>query len=77
MEGGVYVYLAYYWTGFSDDGATVLDICDSRKTANAVIRDHKRTRDVTGEYGNRANWWVKRAPVRTARWPYTPPIGVS
>jgi hypothetical protein len=60
------VFLAYYWTGFTDDGAMVLAICDSRKTANTVLREHKRTRDVNGEYGNRANWWVRRERVRTA-----------
>lgn len=63
---GGFVFLAYYWTGFSGDQAEVLAICDSRKTANAVNRDHKRTRDTTGEYGNRANWWVRRERIRTA-----------
>ena len=63
---GGFVFLAYYWTGFSGDPAEVLEICDSRRTANAVIRAHKRDRDPTGEYGNRANWWVKRRAIRTA-----------
>ena len=48
------------------DGATVIAICDSRKTANAVIREHKRTRDTGAEFQNRANWWVRRERVRTA-----------
>ena len=63
---GGFVFIAYYWTGFTDDGATVLAICDSRKTANAVNREHKRTRDAGLEYGHRANWWVRRERIRTA-----------
>ena len=63
---GGFVFLAYYWTGFSGDPSAVLEICDSRRTANAVIRAHKRDRDPTGEYGHRANWWVKRKAVCTA-----------
>ncbi len=63
---GGFVFLAYYWTGFTDDSATVLEICDSRKTANAVLREHKRTRDTEAEFQNRANWWVRRERVRTA-----------
>ena len=61
---GGFVFLAYYWTGFTDDAATVLAICDSRKTANAVLREHKRTRDAGLEYGHRANWWVRRERIR-------------
>jgi hypothetical protein len=63
---GGFVFLAYYWTGFTDDGATVLAICDSRKTANAVLREHKHTRDTGAEFENRANWWVRRERVCTA-----------
>ena len=63
---GGFVFIAYYWTGFMDDGATVIAICDSRKTANAVLREHKRTRDTGAEFQNRANWWVRRERVRTA-----------
>ena len=63
---GGFVFLVYYWTGFTDDGATVIAICDSRKTANAVLREHKRTRDTGAEFEHRANWWVRRESVRTA-----------
>ena len=63
---GGFVFLAYYWTGFTDDGATVLAICDSRKTANAVLREHNRMRDTGAEFQNRANWWVRRERVSTA-----------
>lgn len=63
---GGFIFLAYYWTGFTDDQATLLDVCDSRRTANAVLREHKRTRDAAMEYDHRANWWVRRQAVRTA-----------
>ena len=63
---GGFVFLAYYWTGFTDDPATMLDVCDSRRTANAVLREHKRTRDAELEYGHRANWWVRQHAIRTA-----------
>ena len=66
---GGFVFLAYYWTGFTDDPATMLDVCDSRRTANAVLREHKRTRNAELEYGHRANWWVKRQAIRTANSP--------
>jgi len=63
---GDFVFLAYYWTGFQDDSASLLDVCDSRRTANAVLREHKQGRDITLEYAHHANWWVKRQSVRSA-----------
>jgi hypothetical protein len=63
LAGGV-VYIAYYFRA-SADGPTRLAVCDTRRTANAVIREYKDTftsKETEGDY-----WWVNREPVRCTR----------
>jgi len=60
------VYPAYYHTGFVDDGKDLLNTCESRVVAEAVIDYHKANRDKEIEFKGRATWWVQDRDVLTA-----------
>ena len=60
------VFLAWYHTGFTDDPAMLLEVCDTPATVLDAIREHQHGRNKNVEYKNKATWWQEERQVRTA-----------
>ena len=58
------VVLAYYHDGFMDSGSKLLDVCDSDKTAELIISNHKKTRDKECVIEEYEKWWTETVEVR-------------
>ena len=64
------VVLAYYHDGFMDNGfvdsgSKLLDVCDSDKTAELIISNHKKTRDKECGVEEYEKWWTETVEVKT------------
>ena len=54
------VYLAYYHGGFCDDQVELICVSLSRPIVVAAIEHHKKNRDASCEFDDKATWWVKK-----------------
>lgn len=66
MKRDVFVYLAYYHTGFRDDAPILIEVCNSEAVALDAIAIHKEQRDRQCEYKDLSHWWTEKRTIRTA-----------
>jgi len=50
------VILAWYHSGYMDEGPKLLAVCATSDVADAVIEQHQHSRDKTLEYKHKATW---------------------
>lgn len=58
------VYIAWYHDGFYDNPSVKLGVFAGECAADEAIQNHKRTRDRSFEYKDRASWTTEECEVR-------------